>query len=339
MRWTKRDRPVTRSLQRTSARVEPLERRALLSAVPTHAVPLSPGIAAGPADVLTTLTPTFTWSAAAGVKGYELRVSDRTDNASTVDVKLGPDVTEYTVAPATLLPGRRYVWAVRDIVGFAVEPAHAYLRFTTPVPPAPTALAPGGSASSYEALSTVRPTLTWSAVPNVSGYVIHVYDRNTLNTITHTVGANATSYTFAAGALQPGARFDWNVHDLIDGTAAQALSNSLHFQLPPLPAPVVLLPGIVVSPGPVLTTATATFSWQPITAITGFSGYLIELSDLTKGVKTTYTAPASATSYALPAGQLVPNHKYVWNLRLLDGNVTAVAVSYPFRYFVAPAKG
>ena len=334
MRWTRRGGRAVRRTAAAVAGIEPLESRTHFSVA---AVPLAPGSSAGPVAALTTLTPTFTWSAVAGVNGYQLRVLDRTDGVYALTVNVGPGTTQYTAKAGTLLPGRSFAWTVRDVIGVTPAAAHGTLYFGTPVPPAPVAAPAVVGGPSRPVLSTLAPTLRWSAAANVNGYVLHVYDVTTRATVTVTAAATATSHTFAAGALQPGHQFNWNVRDVIGTTTGRAVSNTEHFQMPALPAPVTLSPGEAAAPGPVLPTFTPTFLWNPVTSVGGFSGYLLTLYDRSTGHAT--PVAVAATSYTLPTGQLVAGHRYVWNLRLLDGSVTGRAVSVPFRYFVAPAVG
>ena len=320
MRRTNR-RPIPRTAR---AGVEPLEGRTLMAAT----VPLSPGVATGPTPAITTLTPTFTWSAVAGVNGYQLRVADTTDHVFPITTTLGPTTTTFTPAAGTLLPGRYYAWTIRNVIGVVPGSVHERLHFATPVPPAPVATTAG-------VLTTVRPTLTWTPVPNATGYVLDVYDQTTRAVVTHTTSASATSYTFAAGALQPGHRFDWNVRDVLGTVTALKPSNTAGFRLPILPRPTTTSPGtFAAADQPVLATFLPTFTWTPVTAVTGGT-YLLTLYDRTAGQATPVTLPATATSYTLPAGQLIAGHRYVWNLRLVDGTFTSPAVS-PNRYFIAP---
>jgi hypothetical protein len=316
--------------------IEPLEPRSLLSVA---AIPLAPGTPGGHIAALSTLTPTFTWSPVTGVNGYQLRVLDRTDGTFALIENVGSTTTQYTAKAGTLLPGRFYSWTVRDVVGFTAAPSRADLYFGTPVPLPPVAATAGADGSARPVLSTLKPTLTWSAVPDVSGYVLHVTDQTTGTTVTETAAAAATSFTFAAGALEPGHRFAWNVHDEIGTTTARAVSNTEHFQLPTLPPPVTLGPGTAAAaPGPVLPSFTPTFSWSPVTSVAGFTGYELTFYDRTKGgTAISVTEAASATSYTLPTGQLVAHHLYVWNLRLVDGTIIGPAVTAEYRYFVAPA--
>ena len=300
-------------------------------------VAISPGTASGPAAALTSLTPTFTWSAVTGVNGYQVRVLNRTDGVYTLTVTVAATVTQYTVPSGMLLPGRLFAWSVRDVIGKTPRASSGHLNFGTPVPPAPVAAPLVGTGSATRpVLSTLRPTLAWSAVANASGYVLHVTDDETGLVITESLTARDTSYTFATDALVPGHRFDWNVRDVIGTATARTASNTEHFQLPALPVPTTLSPGMTGGSGEALTTFTPTFTWAPVTSVTGFSGYLLTLYDRAKGTSVPVSLSTSATSYTLPAGQLIPGHRYVWNLRLVDGTLTGKVAPSQFRYFVAP---
>lgn len=298
----------------------------------TAAVPLSPGTAAGPPAVLATLAPTFAWSAVAGVNGYRVRVVDLAAHTDVLSADVAGAATQYTATAGTLPPGRVFAWTVLDLVGKTAGRSPGALRFVTPTPPAPAVTAPAGGL-----LATVRPTFAWSAVPGVSGYLLHIDELDTGTALTETVGASATTYTPAAGLLKPGAAFAWNVRGLIGTTPAPRVSPTARFRLPPLLAPTPVGPGATAGPGPTLTTFTPTFGWT--TAVAGFSSYRLDLADLTAGTTASYAVPATATSYTLATGLLVARHRYAWNLRLVDGTVTSLRVSRPTRYFVAPRLG
>ncbi len=331
---SKRRRRTVRRAAVAGVNVEPLEGRTLMTVAP---VALTPGTAAGPAAALATLTPTLTWSAVAGVNGYQVRVLDRTAGAYAVAATVGSTATSYAVPSGKLTAGHAFTWSVWDVIGKATVAPSARLNFGTPIPPAPVATPSVGTGSaSRPVLSTYRPTLAWSAAPNVTGYVLHVTDATAGNVITHTLSAGTTSYTFADGELTPGRQYNWNVREVIGTTTTKIVSNAEHFQLPALPVVATLGPGATGGAGDVLPTFTPTFTWAPVTTVGGFSDYLLTLVDRTTGRSTPVSLKPSATSYALPAGQLVAGHRYVWDLRVVDGSVTGKVVPGEFRYFAAP---
>jgi hypothetical protein len=305
---------------------------------------VSPGTNVGAAPAIATLTPTLAWVAQAedDVTGYQVRVLDRTTGTLAVGEMVDATASQYTVAAGALLQGHLYTWSVWDVVGTKVSTTVApseTLNFRTPVLPAPAALPLTGTGSATRPLlSTYQPAIRWTAVGNATGYVVHVTDDETGAVITHTVSARSSSFTFAAGELTPGHGYDWNVRDEIGTVTSVRVSNTRHFRLPSLPAVATLTLGTTAPTGAALTTDTPTFTWAPTTKVGGFSGYLLTLYDRTAGTSTTVTLTPAASSYTLPAGQLVANHRYEWNIRLVVGNVTGPLVARTNRYFVAPPK-
>ena len=77
-----------------------------------------------------------------------------------------------------------------------------------------------------------------------------------------------------------------------------------------------------------LTTVTPTLTWSPVPS--GISGFQINLYDLTAKTSASYTADASATSFALPAGALTIGDTYVWNVRCVNGTQSGKASQYLF---------
>jgi hypothetical protein len=96
-----------------------------------------------------------------------------------------------------------------------------------------------------------------------------------------------------------------------------------------LPAPVITTPGNRRAPGPVLTTSDPTFEWKAETGVT-FTGYQINLEDLTKNKFVSYVVSADATHFTPPAGALGAGDKFVWNLRLRNGDTTGAESAYFF---------
>jgi hypothetical protein len=298
----------------------------------------SPGTADSPGPVLDSSTVTFMWSGVDGVTGYHINVWDKTKSIPVVSADVDANTTSYT---ATLTPGHQYVWNVRDVVNGTTGAVSNYLNFqtpgATPTLAAPVAQSPGSADSPGPVVASPTVTFTWSAVSNATGYQINVYDKTKKTTVVSaTVGADATSYT---ATLAPGDQFVWNVRGL-NGTVSGPVSNYLNFQtpavstVPALPAPTVLGPGSPTAPGPVLATMTPTFSWNPAPDGTVFTAYQINLYDLTRQRGQTWTAAPSATSFTLPTGYLIADHKYVWNLRLRNGDQTGRPSTY--FYFQAP---
>jgi len=310
---------------------------------------ISPGNTTSPGPVLTTLTPTLTWSVAEPVgatgtfTGFQINIADTTASKS-YSYTVGASVTSYTLAAGVLTAGDSFVWNVRAMNGNVSGSPSTYLYFQTPpaaVSQAPTALTPGNATSPGPVISTtLPPTFTWTAISGVTGYQISIADSTAAKTYTYTVGASVTSYTIASGVLTAGDSFVWNVRGL-NGNVSGPASNYLYFQTPTatvLPTPVAVSPGNATAPGPVLTTLTPTFSWTPVTAgVTNstITGYQINIADTTAGKSYSYTVGASVSSYTIASGILTAGDKFVWNVRALNGNTSGLPGNY--LYFQTPA--
>ncbi|MDO8273246.1 MAG: pre-peptidase C-terminal domain-containing protein [Gammaproteobacteria bacterium] len=82
----------------------------------------SPGYASSPGELISTLTPTFKWSAAGGAITYELNVWDVTDSGSTYENQSTGNATSLSLPSAfKLKPGHLYYWTMRAVssLGFA----------------------------------------------------------------------------------------------------------------------------------------------------------------------------------------------------------------------------
>ena len=125
----------------------------------------------------------------------------------------------------------------------------------------------------------------------------------------------------------------------LNGNQSGPPSVYLNFQTPSattttLPAPVAVSPGTTVSPGPVLTTLTPTLTWQAISGVT-FTGYQVNVFDVTTNTLVSYTTGAGDTSFTVPTtGALVAGNSYLWNVRALNGTLSGPPSGY--LYFQAP---
>lgn len=334
---TQRDPARFRRAVILGVQFDSLESRTLLSfAAP---VAITPGNGNAPGPVLTTLTPTFQWSAVSGVDGYAIHILDKS-KGSFFDADVNGSAT--TTFSVTLRAGHQFVWNVRDVIGSTTGAQSNDLNFqtptsTTPTLPAPLAISPGTTGSPGPVLTSSTVTFAWSAVGGVSGYRVDVFDK-TLNAAA--VGANVAAKTTSFTAtLTAGHQFSWTVRSLANGIAG-APSNTLNFQtpvsnVPTLPRPTTLAPGTGTAPGPLLTTLTPTFSWVAVPAGTVFTGYQINLYDLTRRRGQTFAVDASATSFTIPTGRLIAGHSYLWNLSVLNGTQIGPA-SQPNLFFQAP---
>ena len=315
----------------------------------TAPVVSAPGASAAPGTLLTTLTPTFTWSAVtgvAGMTGYQLNLYDYT-SSQFVSFQIGASATSYTLPANAIAAGHTYVWNLRVVAtessGTVTGHESNYLYFQAPAAaalPAPIVSAPGSSTSPGPVLSTLTPKFQWQAVAGITGYQLNLFDNTSSTFQSFQIAASATSFTPSSGTLTAGNSYVWNLR-VLQGTQSGPPSTYFYFQTPTgpvappaptLPVPTVIGPGSSTSPGPVLSSLTPTFTW---TASTGITGYQLNLGDSTSGRSFSYTIAASATSFTLPAGVLSNGDHYVWNLRSLNGSQSGSPSTY--LYFQAPA--
>jgi hypothetical protein len=287
-------------------------------------VVVSPGSTESPGPVLTTNVPTFTWDAVAHASGYFINVSDITAGTST-GYTVGASITRFTPS-SPLVAGHDYSWNVRGQIGDQSGPASASLRFQTPAPvvlPVPTAVSPGSTSAPNPTLTSDTPTLKWDAVTGITGYQINLDNITTNSFTSYKVGTSITS--FSPTGLVPGDIYVWNVRS-VNGSQTGLPSAYLYFQTAPaekLPVPTAVSPGSTNSSAPALTSDSPTLKWD---AVTGITGYQINLYNLTAGTGTSYTVGTSITSYT-PTG-IVPGDTYVWNVRSVNGTTTGSPSAY-----------
>jgi hypothetical protein len=301
----------------------------------------TPGSTTSPGPVLTTTAPTFTWHAVTGVtfSTYQLNLEDLTAS-KFASYQIANTATNFTL-PTALTAGDKYVWNLRLVDGSVSGPPSTYLYFQAPPAvvalPAPEVIGPGSTTSPGPVLTTASPTFTWHAVTGVTftAYQLNLEDLTASKFVSYQISPTATSFVLPT-TLTAGDKYVWNLR-LVNGNVSGPPSAYLYFQASPpvvaLPAPVVVGPGGTTSPGPLLTTASPTFTWQAVTGIT-FTAYQINLEDLTASKFVSYQIAPTATSFALPT-PLTAGDKYVWNLRLVNGTLSGPPSAY--LYFQAPA--
>ena len=302
-------------------------------------VVVGPGSTATPGPVLSTATPTFTWKAVTGVTftAYQLNLYDETA-AKFYSYQVAPTATTFTL-PTALPDGHTFVWNLRLVDGNTSGPPSTYLYFQTPaavVLPAPVVLGPGTTASPGPVVTSDTPTFSWKAVTGVTftAYQLNLYDQTAAKSYSYQIAPSATTFTLPT-PLPAGDKFVWNLR-LVNGTTSGPPSTYLYFQAPAatvLPAPVVLGPGTTASPGPVVTTASPTFTWKAVMGVT-FTAYQLNLYDETTAKSYSYQVGPSATSFTVPT-PLPAGDKFVWNLRLVNGTTSGPPSTY--LYFQTPA--
>src|SRR5438067_2432479 len=95
----------------------------------------SPGDTSSPGPVLTTLTPTFTWSSVSGATGYGLYIRDLTTNTLVFNNNGGAKTGNSYVLPSEYLtPGHAFRWAMTTFNSSGEGAQSSYRFFQTPSP-------------------------------------------------------------------------------------------------------------------------------------------------------------------------------------------------------------
>jgi hypothetical protein len=200
-----------------------------------------------------------------------------------------------------------------------------------------TGFSPGSTTPPGPVLANLTPTFSWPALPGAEGYQVTGFGPPPAPGSPPTVfgfntGASATSYTLPPGVLKPGQYYHYQVSVTVPTLPRERqYSDFLYFQTPGVP-PTPLSPGSLAQPGPPLQSASVTFTWSPIPAVTG---YQIIVDDTTSKALKAFTAGAGATSYSLPPGALTLGDAFFWEVRGLMGS-TVGPVSNPLFFQLPP---
>jgi hypothetical protein len=257
---------------------------------------LPPTNLTGPSGVTTTL-PAFSWDAVTGADHYDIYVQDQ----KTGQVLRDTTVATISWVPASpLAPGDTYTWWARAMdASNSPGPWSASDTFTAFALPAPTLIAPSGSAATL-------PTFTWNAVTGANHYDVYVQDMNT-GAVLRNTSVSGTSWT-PNSPLAQGDTYTWWVRALDNSGHGSPWSASLSFSIASLPAPTLIAP---VGAG----TLQPTFSWN---AVAGADHYDVWVQDVKTG-KVLRNANALTTTWT-PATPLMAGDSYKWWVRALDSN-------------------
>lgn len=207
----------------------------------------------------------------------------------------------------------------------------------TAIPPsAPALVSPGTATNPGPTIAGLSPTLMWNGVTGANGYAVLVSDLTTAS-LTYSNSNVGNTNSVRLTDLPGGHAFQWTVQ-AEDSAGFSPPSTPFYFQTESLApaAPIPNFPGSVAAPGPLLTNAYPTMSWNPAAAATNYGLYLNDLttsalvfSNDTVGNVTNFTLPN-----ALPAG-----HHFRWNARA--SNAGGFSGYSSFLYFVEqpPALG
>jgi hypothetical protein len=291
-----------------------------ISAVWSFTTQVTAPVLVSPASGATSvaLTPTLQWSAAAGATSYDVYFGTATSPP------LATNVTATSYAPSgTLTAGTLYNWRiVAKSTGSSAT--SSTWSFTTQIG-APALLAPASGATGI-ALAAI---LSWNASPGATSYDVYFGSVSPPPLATNTTGRS-----YAAGTLQGGTVYYWQVAAKNSGGSANSAIWSFTTQVaaPVMAAPANAATGVSVTP---------TLGWNASTGATSYDVYFGTAAAPALATNTT------ATSFA-PAASLAGNTKYYWQVvaRSATGaaaaavwSFTTQAVAPPAPVLTAPANG
>jgi hypothetical protein len=251
--------------------------------------------------------PTVTWASIPDALGYEIKLADRTTGRLNIFPGATTNGPPWT-PPRDLIPGHSYQVMVRALFAYADaqwSPAGEFAVGT------PQVTGPAAGAT------TLRPTVSWTAVDGATAYVVRLNDLTT-GQINIFVGQRTAGTTWTPPAdLVSGRVYSVRVravNSLNQGAWGPATTFSI--ATPALTGPVGDVSGLRPS-----------FSW---TAIDGATDYLIAIDDLTTGRINLYRQSTTSASWSLPA-DLVAGHTYRW--RVMARNAVAMGLWAPAQTF------
>lgn len=122
-------------------------------------------------------------------------------------------------------------------------------------------------------------------------------------------------------SINQGKDFVWIVEHYYNANGnPNGLRNGI-FQMGPdtiPPPPNLTEPGNVTAPGTTVSTLTPTFQWEPMPGADGYSLYVSKFNgstyDIVFNSETALTQPITGTRFTMPAGILVADGQYRWNM-------------------------
>ncbi|MBL8162136.1 MAG: fibronectin type III domain-containing protein, partial [Anaerolineae bacterium] len=249
-------------------------------------------------------TPVLSWRPVSNPSVmYEVQVDTTNTFAAPLVFTATTKVTSIEVAPP--LADALYYWRVRakNAAGSGSWSTTWYFTVDTVPPGAPTLSLPANGAIT----SSSRPTMTWGAMTGVNQYRLQVSsDANFANAVT--VDKALTSHVPATSMGQ--GLWYWRVaaRDIAGNWGAYSLARTFTINIQTSPANEY---NYVTT-----TTARPSFVW---TAVTGATGYTLEVATDSAFSAIIYTSPTSmATSHLLPVANALGYDTYYWRVRITN---------------------
>ncbi len=262
----------------------------------------------GPIGVITTGTPTFSWSAVQGAQRYDLWVNDLTTGQSQVIRETALSTTSFTpVTPLDL--SHRYLWTVRALFpnGIRGNFAKSEEFFGSSATPAPTLVAPLNSTTD------TTPTFQWTAVPGAVKYDLWVNNLTTgQSEVIREKDLTTTSFT-APTNLPAGHSYIWTVRGMLaDGTPGR-WAEHVTFRILTAVAPTLIGPmNQTIDPTP-------TFEW---TAVPDAIAYDLWVNNVTTGETEVIRNTNVPGTMFTPANPLPIGHQFIWTVRSISADGT-----------------
>jgi len=211
---------------------------------------ISPGSSSSPGPTISTLTPTFQWSAASGADYYGLYIRDLATDTLVFDSQArGIQITgtSYVLPSGVLQWGKPYRWNMNshNSAGWGSYSGVLYFQAQGQTAPPPTPSSPGSSSSPGPTISTLTPTFQWSAASGADYYGLYIRDLATdtlvFDSQARGIQITGTSYVLPSGVLQWGKPYRWNMNSH-NSAGWGSYSGVLYFQTAPPPAPTLKWP-------------------------------------------------------------------------------------------------